>query len=212
LSQAQDPQSHHGFSDQLRQVEAYAEKTTIKVAELERLLPGRGFAAAIALLCLPFLQPIPVPGLSVAFGLVIAALGARLIFGNAGALPDFLSRREIDGSTLRKVLAGARRLFHRLDPLFRRRLLTLVEPPVGRLIGVSVILGGIAMALPLPPVVLFSTGLPAFGVLLLCLGLIERDGLVVLVGHLIALATWIYFAFWWEVVRLVALEIWERWF
>ena len=65
--------------------------------------------------------------------------------------------------------------------------------------------------MPLPPVVLFSNGLPAFGVLLLCLGWIERDGLFALSGHLIAFGTWIYFATWWEVLKLALQAAWRRW-
>ncbi len=184
---------------------------TVKVSELEKLFSGRTFASAIIILCLPFLQPLPVPGLSVACGLVIAALGARLILDRAEALPDFLSRREIDGPKLRRVLTGAQRIFRRLDPLFRRRLLGIVDPPFGRLTGVGCIVGGLAMAMPLPPVVLFSNGMPALGVLFLCLGWVERDGLFVLVGHAITVGTWIYFAFWWEALKFVALGLWEKW-
>ena len=98
-----------------------ADAATVKVSELEKLFSGRTFASAIIILCLPFLQPVPVPGLSVPFGLVIALLGAGLSIGHAEDLPNFLSRREIDGSKLRRILSGAQRIFRRLDPLFRRR-------------------------------------------------------------------------------------------
>ncbi len=211
MSNSPERRRKPGFSHQLKQAEAIAAGPKVKVSELEKHFSGRAFASIIAILCLPFLQPVPVPGLSVAFGLVIALLGARLIVGRAEALPGFLSRREINGTKFRRVLSGAQVLFHRLDPLFRRRLQLLVVPPLGRLVGVGCVLGGVAMALPLPPVVLFSNGLPAFGVLLLCLGWIERDGLFVLCGHVISLATWLYFAACWKIIHAVALELWGRW-
>lgn len=211
MSHSPERRRKPGFSHQLKQAEAIAQGPRVRVSELEKLFSGRVFASVIAVLCLPFLQPVPVPGLSVAFGLVIAILGARLIVGRAEALPEFLARQEIDTGKLRKVLAGAQVLFHRLDPLFRRRLQFLVVPPFGRFIGIGCVIGGIAMALPLPPVVLFSNGLPAFGVLLLCLGWIERDGLFVLLGHVISVATWLYFAACWRILKAVALELWEKW-
>lgn len=199
------------FSQRLRRIQLSLDKPTVRVAELEKLLPGRVFASAMALLCLPFLQPVPVPGLSVGFGLIIVALGARLAYGKVEALPRFLANREINSRHLRRILIGAEKLFLRLDPLFRHRLPRLVEPPFERLVGLGCMVGGLAMALPLPPIIVLSNGLPAFGVILLCLGWIEQDGLFVLVGHIVTLGTWIYFAFWGEALRLVALELWEKW-
>jgi hypothetical protein len=42
---------------------------------------------------------------------------------------------------------------------------------------------------------------------LICLGIIERDGLFVLAGHGFAVATWIYFAFWWEAVHYAWIQL-----
>jgi len=44
--------------------------------------------------------------------------------------------------------------------------------------------------LPLP--VPFSNSIPAYAVVLLALGMMENDGLCVLLGHLTAIATWAF--------------------
>lgn len=205
------PPEESGFSHQLEKIEAFVQGDRVTLADLEDLLQGRGFAMLILVLCLPFIQPIPFPGLSVPLGLAVALLGARLCVGKTGRLPKFLSRREFDPAKLRKVVGFARKGFSRVDRLFKRRLGVFIRPPLGRLMGVTCIASGLALSLPLPPVILLSNTIPAVSVILVCLGLLERDGLLVLLGHVIAVATWIYFGFWEEAVRQAIVHFWQKW-
>jgi hypothetical protein len=46
----------------------------------------------------------------------------------------------------------------------------------------------VILSLPIP----FSNSLPAWAVVLLAVGMLEKDGLCVLLGHLTAVATWIF--------------------
>lgn len=196
-----------GFIGDLRALERETADEQIIVGDVEHILAGRGFATLILILALPFVQPIPVPGLSVPFGLAIIALGLRLALGSKAGLPGFVRRRAIDPSLMRKMIAAARAVFARVERLFRRRLLGLLIPPFRNLAGLSIMASGLAMSLPLPPVVLFSNSLPSIATILICLGIIERDGLFVLLGHALAVATWIYFSFWWDAVRYALMQI-----
>jgi hypothetical protein len=73
------------------------------------------------------------------------------------------------------------------------RLLPLTPgPTVGRFNGILIGLTGLLMMAPLP--LLLSNTLPAYGVLFLALGSVERDGYVVLAGHLMVLLTVGYFS------------------
>ena len=56
---------------------------------------GRGFDLLLVLICLPFLTPIPLLGLSTPFGLVVFLIGARLAFGRHPWLPRRLLEREL---------------------------------------------------------------------------------------------------------------------
>jgi len=196
---AYDPDA--GFINDLNALERETEDSHIVVGDVEHILAGKGFATLILILALPFVQPIPTPGLSVPFGVAIILLGLRLTVGSSAGLPAFVRRREINSELVKKLIVAARAVFARVERLFRRRLLRLLLPPFRNVAGVSIMLCGLAMCLPLPPVVLFSNSLPAIGAILICLGIIERDGLFVLVGHMFAIATWIYFGFWWEAVK-----------
>lgn len=189
------------FTQDLEAIRQQATGEKISLAEIEAILQGRGFATINLILCIPFIQPIPLPGVSIIFGLAVMALGMRLALGRSTALPEFVTKRQIDTENLRRISEGAIKLFSYVDRLFKPRLGFMLTPPLLSLVGVSIVLSGLALSLPLPPVILFSNSLPAWAVILLCLGLLERDGLVIAIGHCIALATWLYFAFWWEAVK-----------
>ena len=61
------------------------------------------------------------------------------------------------------------------------------------LIGIGIASGGLQLCLPLPPLIPFSNFIPALSIVLLTAGLMERDGLVVLIGYVVNIAAWIYF-------------------
>jgi hypothetical protein len=191
---------HQGFNQDLDILAHQATGEKISVGRIEDILQGRGFATLCMILSMPFVQPIPLPGLSVILGAAIAILGLRLTTGRPGGLPQYFKRREINTVSLKKVVHGARKIFSYVERLFKPRLTFMFQPPLLNFIGVSIVTSGIALSLPLPPVVLFSNSLPAWGIILLCLGFMERDGLAILLGHALAVGTWIYFSFCWDVV------------
>ena len=194
--------TRQSFTADLDAIETLVKTHRVKVEEIERVLDGRGFASLALILSLPFVQPIPLPGLSMVFGVAFMALGLRIVLGRAGGLPHWIRRREIDGITLQKMVHGARKIFAYVERFFKPRLALALRPPLESLVGLGIMLSGFAMILPLPPVVLFSNSLPAWAIICLCLGYLERDGLVVVIGHVVALATWVYYALWWEAVKL----------
>lgn len=190
------------FTHDLEAIVRQATGETVSVAEIEAVLKGRGFASLSLILCIPFIQPVPLPGLSVVFGAAITALGLRLAFGSAGGLPPFVKRRAFKTETLHKLIGGARRVFAYVERLFRPRLGVMLRPPLLNVVGISIAVSGLALSLPLPPVILFSNSLPAWAIICLSLGYLERDGLAIVVGHILTVATWCYFAVWWEAVKL----------
>jgi hypothetical protein len=59
-----------------------------------------------------------------------------------------------------------------------------------RLIGLGIVIAGLGLMLPLP--IPFSNSIPALAVVLLAVGMLEKDGLCVLLGHLTAVASWVF--------------------
>jgi hypothetical protein len=84
--------------------------------------------------------------------------------------------------------------FARLDRVIRPRLLPLTDGAViNRINGLGLTLGGILLLFPLG-LVPFSNTLPGIAVLFLAVGILQRDGLFIIAGHLMNVVTIIYFA------------------
>ena len=74
----------------------------------------------------------------------------------------------------------------------RPRLLQLTATPaVNAVNGAVLLVVVLALMAPLPLIPLANT-FPAIGVLLLCLGMAERDGALLLLGHLVTLVSVLY--------------------
>ena len=166
------------------------------LGELEEILQGRGFGMFLLLLALPFTFPIAIPGLSIPFGIVIMIVGLRIALGRKPSLPGFILRRQVKYALLEKIIGVGLKLSTRLEKVVKPRMHFLQKwPGMINLIGLGIASGGLLLSLPLPPLIPFSNTIPALAVLFLTAGMIERDGLLVLIGHFVNLMAWAYFAF-----------------
>ena len=167
---------------------------SLSIGEIESMLQGRGFALLIMLLAAPFLIP-SVPGLSMPFGAAIMLMGARLACGYKPWLPQFVLRRELSPALVVKVIGGLIRLVKGMERFAKPRLHFLQSWPLMRnLIGLGIASGGFFLFSPIMVPVMNT--LPTISILFLTAGLMERDGLFVLLGHLFGVAAWIYFGAW----------------
>ncbi len=189
------PETPPRLSTDLRELLREAAGRSMTLGELEAMLKGRGFGMLLLLLALPFTFPIAIPGLSVPFGLVIMLIGLRLAAGRKPWLPAFILRREIQYALLEKIVGLGLTLAVKMEKVVKPRMHFLQRwPGMVNLIGLGIASGGLLLSLPLPPLIPFSNTIPAFAVLFLTAGMIERDGLLVLLGHCVNVAAWIYFS------------------
>jgi hypothetical protein len=122
---------------------------------------------------------IPFVGLSTPFGLVIALLGAQLMIGlRQPWLPARARRRALTMAMLDRVLGILARRTRWLARLSRRRWEPVIQP---RLIGLCIVLLALGLALPLPiPGSNLIFLIPLF---VYAVGLLERDGRWIAIGH-----------------------------
>ena len=78
------------ISDALRRLLREANGQAMTIREMVNILHGRGLQFIVILLCLPFLAPVSIPGISMPFGLAIALSGLRIAFGHRPWLPKFI--------------------------------------------------------------------------------------------------------------------------
>ena len=182
--------SQSRLSTDLEMLHARVKGKSLTLAELKQSLKGRGSAMLLVLLALPFCF-VAIPGLSTPFGIAICLIGACLVIGREPCLPRFVMRQRLSTARLAQLLTGAIKVARKLENFVRPRLSFLhAGSSMLRLIGLGIVIAGLGLMLPLP--IPFSNNIPAWAVVLLAIGMMERDGLCVLVGHLTAIVAWVY--------------------
>ena len=165
----------------------------LTLGDLLERLGHQGALVAALVFCLPFLLPVSIPGVSTAFGLVLILIGFGVVLDRVPWVPSRLRRRMIKSDSLSNALERGERLMLRLDKWSRPRLGALTHgATLNRINGLALSFAGVLLVLPLAPIP-FSNTLPAAAALLLSLGMLQRDGLVILLGYLAILATLAYF-------------------
>lgn len=145
---------------------------------------ARGHALLALFLVLPFLQPVPLVGLSTPIGLAIMLLGIFLVLGKPPWLPRRWLDRELSPTLVRRVAAGGQKLLGRVERFIRPRGRWLHTHPWAHVMAGGIIaISGFELALPLP--IIFTNTMPALVIAVLSVGLLEQDGLWVAVGGLL---------------------------
>lgn len=83
----------------------FAERS-VTLREVMEVLRGRAYTLLLILLVLPFCTPIPLPGISTPFGLVVAVIGFRLALGQKPWLPARLLDTQLPASIFRGSWRG----------------------------------------------------------------------------------------------------------
>ncbi|WP_312796652.1 exopolysaccharide biosynthesis protein [Tianweitania sp.] len=166
----------------------------VTLRELVRLIGEQGLLLLCALLTIPFLLPVSIPGVSTVFGAAIILISVGIITNRAPWLPERLMDRPLDADKLNGILKRGADMVAKIERVIRPRVRTLTDGAfINRLNGFGIMAGGILLIFPLG-LIPFSNTLPAFAILFLCLGVSQRDGVFVILGYLTLVATVIYFA------------------
>lgn len=152
----------------------------------------RGILLMMILLNIPFSLPVPIPSLSTPFGLALLFLCAKLAWGIPQKLPHFLGKREIPPSILKAIIEKSLWALEKLEKKLRHRLLFFCESTLFRFLNISLCFL-MAFILMLPLVVPLTNCLPALTLIFLALGMMEKDGLIVYCGYVLAFLTGIFF-------------------
>jgi hypothetical protein len=161
----------------LRALRGDSERVT--VGEILDALDNRAFGLATLIFSIPSIVPMP-PGVPTVVGVVLLIIAVQMVFGREDLwLPRFLSKRSFP----RKPLVSAFEKFvprlEAIEKLAQPRLMFMTGRVATVLIGLVVLFMAVVLILPLPPGGNFP---PALACAVLALGLIERDGVIILFG------------------------------
>lgn len=166
----------------------------VTLTEMRDLVGQDGLLLLIIFLSLVFVVPIQLPGMGGVFGTVIGLIAISRMLGKTLWLPKRIAHHVMPSEKVRDVVTKSSTWLHRLEYVCRpHRLNWLASAGVMDLINhCAIITGALLLIAPIILVPLSNT-LPALAVLFLSIGLLQRDGLCILYGHLVNVATIAYF-------------------
>ncbi|MFZ5496411.1 MAG: exopolysaccharide biosynthesis protein [Verrucomicrobiota bacterium] len=182
------------LSEELADLRAGSAQRAITLREVIYSLGGRAYMLLVLLLALPFITPVPLPGLSTPFGLAIALIALRLSLGQRPLLSKNLQRKELPAGFINKVFGFAEKVLRCFEKFLRPRLVFLSDTPLlVQLHALLMLLAALALLLPLP--IPFTNSFPAWAILLMAAGLLERDGVFILAAYAVFALGVLYFVF-----------------
>ena len=156
----------------------------VTLGQLAERLSERSFASLAILFAAPNLMPLP-PGASTVFGIPLIFIAAQMLWGMRKPwLPRMLANRSIDRETYSGMVQRITPWLARAERWVRPRWLILPEGLTQRVVGGLVLVLAVTLALPIP----LGNWPPALAVTLVCLGLMERDGALMLIGGVVSIA------------------------
>lgn len=168
----------------------------VTLSQIRDLIGQDGLLVLTAFLTIVFMVPVSIPGVSTVFGAGILLIGISRLFGRSLWLPRRIAARRLPSERLRAALGQGEKWVRRLERISRPHRMgwIVAEGLPERLTNGALIAGALLLMAPFG-LIPFSNTLPALALLFLTIGLLQRDGLCVLFGHLVNLASAAYFAF-----------------
>lgn len=151
----------------------------LRLGDIVTALGDRGYGILIFILALPNVLPLYIPGVSALFGIPLALIALQMMLGLPRPwLPQALLRRPVRRQEFAKITNRILPWLLRLERLLKPRLPALTSVWAERAIGLLALVLALMLALPIP-----FTGIPLGAALaLMGIGLLERDGLVLMAG------------------------------
>lgn len=181
----------HSLSREFLEIEALCDQGLMTLQKLLDHIRGRGEALLTLVLAGPFLLPLPLPGLSIPFGILILIFGIGLSTGWQPRLPSKWMNRPVSEDMLKRFCRTARSFLQKVERFIRPRHLWMHQNLFFRgAAGVMITICGFLLALPLPP---GTNAPPAAAIVCLSVALLERDGILLLLGYVLFLLNVVLF-------------------
>lgn len=172
-------------SDLLANYARHLNGERVTLGELVALLGNRSFGLLLLLFALPNLVPLP-PGSSTVFGLPLLLLCVQMMAARPLPwLPGWLLRRSLPRSAFDAMLVRTLPWLRRIEAWLRPRLVRCTGLQAARLLGSWCAVQAFVLALPIP----LANFPPALCIVLIALGLLERDGALVLAGSVVGIVS-----------------------
>lgn len=153
----------------------------------------RSHAFIILFFCLPFIQPLPMMGLSTIFGGGIGLISLFMALNRSPWLPKMFAEKHIQFSLVESSCNALLKFLAKTEKLIRPRFSFWMRFPPFRIFN-AFMLAFFAFLLALPLPIPFSNSVPAYFMLVNAIALLEDDGVMMVVSYLIAIGGLLFFA------------------
>ncbi len=153
---------------------------TVTLNEILEIAGERTFGFLFVLLSLPSALPIPAPGYSTPFGVLIFLLAVQLIIGRDQPwFPEKFRKQGFERSQIQGLIQKGIPWLQKIEMVAKPRLTPVCTSRIGQMaIGVAIALMSISMMIPIP----LTNTLPAIGIFVTGFGLLDDDGAISLAG------------------------------
>lgn len=170
-------------SELLENVVVVYRSDTLKVREIKNTLHERGFGVLLAIAALPLCLPVPVPpGYTTFFSIPLFIFSVQMMLGmRAPWLPEWIENKEIKRSSMEKMIVKANPWLKKIEKRLQPRLTYISVHTWERIIGIFAFVFALSIALPIP----LTNFPPGWGILIMSLGLLSKDGITILIGMIV---------------------------
>ena len=148
--------------------------------EMAEAFGDRAFGLLILVLCLPGL----LPGMASIFGTPMLILGVQMGLGfRQPKLPGFIARQSLKRTDVMRLSSGSSKLLARVERYVRPRPGPFTNNTADKVVGWLTAYAAVMLILPGPG----TNGPPAFGTIIMSLGVVEIDSKVVGIGIIVTI-------------------------
>lgn len=182
----QNPETSDGSLRTSELLQKFLEKyqgDEIRLRDLFNELGDRAFGTTLLICALPEALPLPIAGISAFVAMPLMLLSGQLVLGfEQPWLPDWIVDQPFKKEHCEMVISAAIPFLEQLEQFVEPRLPFFTSAEAERGVGVILFFLSFIIALPIP----FGNMLPAIIIVLICLGLIEKDGLIIAISGMIS--------------------------
>jgi hypothetical protein len=160
----------------------------VRVDEVLEAFHERGLGIILFIFSLPAAAPIPAPGINTLIAIPLLVLTVQMAIGRHTVwFPAFIRKQSLSRDLCERMIDVSLPWIVRLEKFTKPRLGFVTQGLFSKLIGVFGFIMALSGAVPLP---LMNT-VPAIGISLMAIGVIMRDGLIVLSGCVLGIV-WVF--------------------
>jgi len=170
-------------SETLKKIGQKHKNGKTKISELMNDFHENGILLAMVFFALPVAVPLPYPpGFTTIMGVPLIILSIQMLVGSKKVrLPEKVNHYELKNSTLKAISDKIVPIIEAIEKYIKPRLSFARSVYCEQFVGLICLIAAISIALPIP----LTNAIPALGITIMALGLLNRDGIIIIAGFFI---------------------------